>query len=416
MAISDQAGIPRGDTVTISRPARPRILMVVPKYPFPVVGGLERQAHELSKALKNIYHLKVQILSTQFVGDQKPLEFVEGIQVTRVPWIESRLTRFFLTPLYVLSFLWKKRNEYDVIHTHQYSPFGLFVIFIARLFAKPVITKLPIAGNLGIQGLKYQSLGRLRHFILMQSTAIVAMSKVSINELGAAKYPAHRVLRVPNGIALREHNKSAGRIAKAKNKQLRIVFVGRIADSKRLDILLRAWEIVIKRCRITTAILEIWGDGPKRVELEALCDELNLSDSVNWRGHVADVREALTTADIFVLPSANEGNSNAILEAMAAGLPIVATPVGGTEMQVGQVGAPLLVPVGDVTQLAERIVWLINDAKIRDEFGKAMRLRIERYFDINKVAHTYLCAYLELMNTKNLDLSHCGILPEKYCA
>ncbi|MGA7326777.1 MAG: glycosyltransferase family 4 protein, partial [Rhodomicrobium sp.] len=112
------------------------------------------------------------------------------------------------------------------------------------------------------------------------------------------------------------------------------------------------------------------------------------------------VHQKLLAMDIFVLPSFNEGNSNAILEAMAAGLPVVSTRVGGTPMQVGPEGAGFLSTPGDIEGLATNISTLVRDPALCASLGQAMRVRAERHFDIRKIARTYAKAYSYLQEGK----------------
>lgn len=386
------------------------VIMVVPTYPFPIVGGLEKQAHELSKSLKYNYRINILVLSTRFSEQHPANEAVEGIQVVRIPWLNSRWKRFLILPWHIISFFWLKRNEFDLVHVHENSPFVLFIILVARIFNLPVLTKLPNVGKYGFSGLKSKSFGNLRQFIILRSTAIVAMSKESIDELITGGFPKRRILSVPNGITPSQNIIPSILKKKNKSNECRIVYVGRITEQKRLDILLQAWVDVVNHSEIK-ATLEIWGDGPLRPQLENLCGELSIENTVNWLGHVENVRAKLEEIDIFVLPSSHEGNSNAILEAMDAGLPIIATPVGGTSMQIGPAGSQFLVPVGDVESLKEKLIHLINDKYLREKYGLAMHERVVHYFDINKVAGTYLCAYKKLISVNNVDLSECGQLP-----
>ena len=117
------------------------------------------------------------------------------------------------------------------------------------------------------------------------------------------------------------------------------------------------------------------------------------------------MRGALSDYDVFVLPSHYEGNSNAILEAMAAGLPVVSTRVGGTPMQVGEAGAKFLHEPGDTAALAELMKQFIADAGLRAELGLAMRHRAEQFFDISQVASTYACAYRLLSAGKRNEVA-----------
>ena len=300
--------------------------MVVPQYPYPIVGGLEKQAHELSKALAR-QNVNVQVLSGKIQPDQPDEETVEGISVVRLPWSRRKALRFLLAPWQIAYALWLRRACFDVIHLHQHSWVGLYVILLSKLLGKPILTKLPNVGDFGLPGLRRKFLGLLRQRILLLSDAIVAMSTESLRELQDAGYPKGRILATPNGIDLRTDKGTD-----SSNREpgvCRVVFVGRLSEQKCVDILLDAWATVA-RTGMTKAVLEIWGAGPLEVALEAKSARLGLDQSVRFAGHVDDVRLKLRSMDVFVLTSRVEGNSNAVLEAMAAGLPVVATPVGGT--------------------------------------------------------------------------------------
>lgn len=395
----------------IERFAPLSVLMVLPKYPDPVVGGLERQAFELSRKLVKEHGVKVHVLSTRFDALHKSYDVVDGVEITRVRWSNFRWLRFALLPFQVAQVIWKMRKATDVVHVHQHSAFGLFAIAVSRMFSLPVLAKLPNYGEYGIPGMKQGLFGRLSVAIFLRANAFVAMSVQSIDELLQVHVSRSQILTIPNGIT-----PSKSRLIKQKpnsatsSSHCRVTFVGRINAEKRLDVLLEAWHSIVDQIR-DRATLEIWGDGPQRVELEYWCVQRNLSDSIKWRGHVANVRSELEDVDVFALPSSNEGNSNAILEAMVAGLPIVATPVGGTQIQLGKSGEQFLVAVGDVDALAAKLLFLINNPQIRYEYGNSLHQRALKHFDIAKIAKGYLCSYKLLALVQNPDLTNCSSLP-----
>lgn len=364
--------------------------MVVPQYPYPVVGGLERQAHELSKALREL-GVQVQALSGKVEVGQPALEIVEGVKVHRIPWPRHKWVRFLRTHFDLFRVLRVQRDSYDVIHLHQHSWFGLCTILAAKLLGKPILTKLPNVGEFGLPGMMAQRFGRLKLSILLGSDALVAVSPESLIELEQVGYPSGRVLATPNGIRLNgKRNRSAYREVSAY--PCRVVFVGRLSEEKCLNTLLIAWSKLIHAGN-AQATLELWGSGPLEMKLRQRCHELSIGDSVRLLGHVNDVRDRLSEMDIFVLPSRAEGNSNAILEAMGAGLPIVSTRVGGTPVLVGMAGAEFLCEPGDEDTLAAHLLRLIGDRRLREHIGAAMRRRAEQYFDICRVATTYVAAY-----------------------
>lgn len=368
-----------------------RVLMFVPQYPYPVVGGLEKQSHELAKALTS-QGIAVQVVSGRTALDQPDSDIVEGVPVTRIPWSSRKLLRFLRAPLDVARTLWQRRCSFDVIHLHQHSWVGLYVIVLAKLLGKPILTKLPSVGDSGLPGMRRQTFGWLRQAILLQSDAIVAMSAQSLAELKDARYSGGgRVLLTPNGIALRAMPvRSPADEANADACQ--VVFLGRLMEQKQLNVLLDAWVMV---CTDGThkASLAIWGEGPLENTLKRQCADQGIATRVHFAGHVGSAVSRLIEMDIMVLPSRAEGNSNAILEAMAAGLPIVSTPVGGTPMLVGDVGKPFLCPPGDAHALSVLLLRLIKDRSLRVKTGRAMRCRAEQHFDIQRVAQTYAKAY-----------------------
>jgi glycosyltransferase involved in cell wall biosynthesis len=379
-----------------------RVLMVVPQYPYPAIGGLERQAHELALALRRL-GTDVQVVSARVMPTQPDLEDVEGIPVHRIPWTHRRWARFLRMPLHLFVALYRLRRSYDVVHLHQHSWFGLYTILIARLLGKPILTKLPNVGVFGVPGLRAGRFGLLKLKILFGSDALVAMSAQSLQELRIAGFPIQRVLAVPNGISLLQPASRLAESARPRPSICKVVFVGRIAEEKRVDLLLEHWASVQRQCP-GEAELEIWGSGPLQTTLQRRCAELGLSKSVIWRGHVEGVRSRLPTMDIFVMPSVAEGNSNAILEAMAAGLPIVSTPVGGTPMLVGPQGTQLLFDLKD-DSLARTLIRLIRDGQTREAVGAQMSIRVADHFNIQQVAHVYVSAY-QLLTTRKAGEIH----------
>jgi len=367
--------------------------MAVPKYPFPVVGGLERQSHELSKALARRGH-DISALSTLFDPLQRQFEVIEGVRLYRIQWFRFRPVRFLLSAFAIAHVLWKLRREVDLIHVHNVSWFGAFVTMFAKVTGLPVVTKLPGFGEFGIPGMARGALGPIRIALLKQSDAIIAMTRESVAELDRIGYPPARILKVTNGIAIARWFPRQPRSAKT----VVVAYVGRLYPEKGLPDLLHAWQAIIKRTTMRVT-LRLIGDGPQATELRGLVWTLGLGHAVHFLGHRSDVAAELATADLFVLPSYAEGNSNAILEAMSCGLPIVATRVGGATIQLGTQGERFLVPAGDRQALANALLELIEDATLRLRLGAEMRARIEKFFSIERIAETYEQAY-ELILSK----------------
>jgi len=174
---------------------------------------------------------------------------------------------------------------------------------------------------------------------------------------------------------------------------VQIVSVGRLAAPKDFSTLVAA----VARLPEGRAHLRVLGDGPLRGALEAQRHELGLDGAVEFAGEVPDARLHLEDADVFVLSSLSEGMPVSILEAMAAGLPVVASAVPGLEEVVleGQTG--FLVPPGDAAALAARLGQLADDPGLRSSFGAAGRARAEEHFSLPAWRDAHYSLYRSLL-------------------
>jgi len=139
--------------------------------------------------------------------------------------------------------------------------------------------------------------------------------------------------------------------------------------------------------------LVIFGDGPDRAALTAQSVALGLQECVRFTGHRADVRQLTPALDIFINCSISEGISLTILEAMAAGLPIVATAVGGTPEVVVQDRTGLLVPPREPHRVAVALSELAASPAQRHAFGVAGRERVLQHFTIDRMVADYVAQY-----------------------
>ena len=165
------------------------------------------------------------------------------------------------------------------------------------------------------------------------------------------------------------------------------VTVARLSPEKDVQTLLSAmWPVVDAMPGFR---LDIAGEGPCREELVRLTGELRLGEHVRFLGEVHDVSGLLRRACMFILPSRSEGISLTILEAMASGLPVVATEVGGNPEVIEAGRSGLLVPAGDPAALARAVLHLAANSEEAQRMGHAARHRVEKHFDVRKmVAHT----------------------------
>jgi glycosyltransferase involved in cell wall biosynthesis len=174
-----------------------------------------------------------------------------------------------------------------------------------------------------------------------------------------------------------------------------VLALARLAATKRLDYFLDA--VAKARAEVPTLRAVIAGEGPERGRLTCQAAALGLlPDGVVFAGHRDDVAAVLAQADMLLLTSEHEGFPNAILEAMAAGLPVVTTPAGDAGTVVEDNGTGYVVPHGDVDAMAARLVTLARSPNLRSRLGEAGRRRVEREFAPGALGRRLLAAYAAL--------------------
>jgi glycosyltransferase involved in cell wall biosynthesis len=278
---------------------------------------------------------------------------------------------------------WLRRWRAQVVHTHD---------------AKPLIYGAPAARLAGAARVIHtRHFARLAYLSRRQtlltalaarlSDAYVCVSAESARVAAEEGVPADRLRTLWNGIDL-ERFPFTGPAAESP-----AVLVARLSPEKDVATLLRAAALVCHE--LPSFRLQIAGTGPCLAELLRLRDELSLGGNVEFLGEVRDVARLLASARLFVLSSTTEGVSLTLLEAMASGLPVVATRVGGNPEVVADGGTGLLVPAGDPGSLARAILRLCGDHDLGRAFGQAGRRRVEEHFDVRRMVAGYEALYHE---------------------
>ena len=176
-----------------------------------------------------------------------------------------------------------------------------------------------------------------------------------------------------------------------------IAAVNRLWPQKRVKDLIWAADL-LKVVRDDVHLLII-GDGPQRARLERFCRQIELHDRVHFLGDRPDVPRLLEHCELLWLASGYEGLPNAVLEAMAAGIPVVATDLPGTRDLVVPGVTGCLVPVGDRAALAREALRLIESPELARRLGQAARERAARHFSLNAMLERYAALYSELLGT-----------------
>jgi glycosyltransferase involved in cell wall biosynthesis len=209
------------------------------------------------------------------------------------------------------------------------------------------------------------------------------------------------VLTIPNGVDL-------GRFAGVGGGRFRsrwgidpgalvVATVGSIKPVKGQDVLLEAAIPWLQREQDAHLVLAGDRGGGFAEELVARAGEAGVGGRVHWPGAVEDVPGLLADADLFALPSRSEGMSNALLEAMAAGLAVVATDVGGNRECLDDGGCGMLVPAEDPSALGAALGALAADRDRRRGLGQRARARVERHYDLERILDRVEDLYRELL-------------------
>ena len=228
-------------------------------------------------------------------------------------------------------------------------------------------------------------------------THLIAAS-AEIHRLFAQKsgLPPDRIAIFPNGFELSRfqgHDPSALRERLGMLEPEPIVgSVGRLVPQKGFELLVKAMQLL--RVWGLSPRLVIAGEGPMRDELSALAQAEGLGDYFILPGQLEDIPSFLAGLTLFVFPSRQEGRSNALAEAMAAGLPIIATDIPGNDELIAHEQTGWLVPLEDSSALAQAMELLLRDRELASRLGRAARKYMEDNLDADKIV-TGLIEHLE---------------------
>jgi glycosyltransferase involved in cell wall biosynthesis len=174
--------------------------------------------------------------------------------------------------------------------------------------------------------------------------------------------------------------------------------VGRLAPEKGFDYLIRA-VAALTDAGVDVG-LSILGDGPQQQELETLVSDLNLGDRVHLVGHVTNPKPYYESMDVYVLSSLREGLPNVLLEAMAYGIPLVATAVAGIPRLIDGESNGVLIPPSDAKSIADAITQLIHNPCDREKLGAGGRTTVEQRFCFQTRMTKIVDAYEQLPGSK----------------
>lgn len=382
---------------------RPRVLLLTTYY-HPVLGGVETNVRRLGAFLRR-QGFDVRIVTKHALADSPVDELVDGISVHRVPprGDRSPAGKWLMLP-FAFAALWKRRREYDLICCIDYRGIGIAAIAAGHLLHRPVVVQAGTTGVLSCSNWN-PSLARrgvspdgwlsafakrpLRR-IYASATAYLCISREIEQEALDCGVPRARVHYLPHSIDTSEFRPPSPE-ERTRVKQEEgwptdrpvALFLGRLSLEKGILDLLDAWQ----RLHRSDAFLAIvgpdmpahpWDAGPRARDFVR---RHGLEPQVVFLGAREDVPRLLRGADLFVQPSHFEAFGISVIEAMATGLPVVASRVGGMVDYLVDDDNALFAPPEDPEGLARALARALDDGALRERLGRRARQTVEASFD-----------------------------------
>jgi glycosyltransferase involved in cell wall biosynthesis len=373
-----------------------KILLVTERF-RPLIGGAESVLGELARELARLGE-RVTVLTARWDDDWAEQERVDDVEIVR---LARRRVRSIGTMLFLQSlrrWLLSGGREFDVWYVSMLKHCAWVGVGAASRCGRPIVLRAEGAGPTG--DVAWQAGAWGGHWIrarCQRASAVVALNDRIRRELIGVGVAEHCIHEVPNGVPLPPLEDAADRLIWRHRLGLpttgpMTVFVGRISPEKGLADLVEAWKHVTKQ--IADARLTVVGEGPQAATLRTLAAD---QPNIHWAGPTQQPQRYLRAADLFVLPSYEEGVSIALLEAMAAAVPIVATDIPGNQRLIESGRHGLLAPPRRPDLLAQNILVQLRATTIGAAMARAARVRVEDEFSITHMARRHIELFQSLL-------------------
>jgi len=395
--------------MTDDAPGR-RVYMLTETY-RPEIGGGERQAALLSAGLVQRGY-PVTLVARRSRPGLAWHESEGAVRIRRLsPTGPGRLRKWLLL-LPALTLLVGKRREYDVVLVSGFRLLGISAMLAAIVTRKPTVLKADSSGEMsgeyfrtGLRSLGLSPEGALAKFFLTRRNALlrradrfVCLSGEMRDEFVAAGVPADRIVTIPNGVDTDCFRPAAPEERLALRRQLSlpagpvVIYTGRLVRYKGLPELIEAWRVIASERPEACLVLVGEGGGDQEACEGQLRQDVaahGLTASVRFTGAVNNVEDWLRAADIFVFPTHDEAFGLSLVEAMACGLAVVSTRVGGLADIVRDDDNALAVPPASPARLAKALRVLLDDPGYRQRLGSAARTHVRAHEDVDVVCDAY---------------------------
>jgi glycosyltransferase involved in cell wall biosynthesis len=311
-----------------------------------------------------------------------------------------------LSPIKMSVCIWKtvsllRKHRFDIIHTHSSVP-GLFGRISGFLARTPIVIH-QVHGYTHHENmnpvLKW-SMILAERFLTLFADRILFQNQKDINECLRRKIaPLHKLVLIGNGVQLEQFQVNQA----SKQDTPSVLYAARFEPVKNHMMLLKASRIL--KDRDVRFVVQLAGDGYLRKQYEQWVREQGLENEVIFLGYRTDIPNLIANSDMCVLVSETEGVPRAVIEAAAAGKPIIATDVAGNRDSLVDGKTGFLVPLNDSEALADRIENLLSDSNLRSRIGQEARIYAEQNFNERKVTERIIEVYDEEIRKQQILLA-----------
>ncbi len=366
---------------------------------YPTYGGSGVVATELGKALAVRGH-KVHFIS--YALPMRLDQFLDNIVYHEVEMTSYPLFEF---PLYTPALASKmvevaKFEKLDILHVHYAVPHAISAYLAKQILGNDLKIITTLHGtDITLVGLEPSFLHMMK-FIIEQSDGVTAVSKF-LKDKTVTNFKVDKEIEVIYNFINTDQYKrienSALRNSIAPSKEKILIHTSNFRPVKRVPDVIRIFKEV--REKINSKLILI-GDGPDRSACELLCRELNICSDVKFLGKQSDIVPLLSQSDLFLMPSQSESFGLSALEAMACGLPVISSSVGGLpELQVhGETG--YIAEIGDIDRMARYCINLLTNPAKHQRFSDAARNRAVNSFNEEKIVREYEQYYNKILLNK----------------
>jgi len=391
-----------------------RILFFNYEYP-PLGGGAGNATSYILREFSQIPDLEVDLV-TSAAEEKYGLEKIgKNIRIHKLPIGKNSRNLHFQSQKDLLVYTWKacffsqkliRENHYDITHSFFTVPCGFLSLICRWLHKIPYIVSLRGADVPGYSDrfpLIYKILKPLIRQIWKKSAEVVSNSQ-GLRELALKTNAGQKISVIPNGIDVEQFRpKEESRIKNQEsgNNNFKIICISRLTARKGFNYLIDAVAKIAGK--YPDLSLEIVGEGDAKEELEKQAKRANLGSRIEFKGRISHEKTpaAYNRATVFVSPSLNEGMSNTMLEALASGLPIIATDTGGSKELIREGENGFIIKMKDPDDIAEKLEKLIADPELVRSMAKKSR-EIAETMSWSRVAEEYYGKYKKVKSLASL--------------